>query len=179
MRWEALFADMEGQLAAADAADLLAAVPDLTRAERATVTLAGRLRAARTGTLVVRLRGDELVTGTVVDVAEQWLLLGDGVRRALVPLAAVTGVRGLEAASHPDTGVVGRRLGLGHALRALARDRVAVRVMTRGGETPGRLERVGADHVDVITVPPDAGRRSGAGTTWSIPFTAIDVVHSG
>ena len=180
MRWEALFADMEGQLEAANAADVLAGVPDLTRAERATVTLPGRLRAARTGTLVIRLRGGELVSGSVVDVAEQWVLLGDGARRALVPLAAVTAVRGLETASHPGTGVVGRRLGLGHALRALARDRVAVRVVTRGWETSGRLDRVGADHVDVAVVPPDAERRTGgAATTWAVPFAAIEVVHSG
>jgi hypothetical protein len=180
MRWEALFADMEGQLEAANAADLLAGVPDLTRAERATVTLTGRLRAARAGTLVVRVRGGELVSGSVLDVAEQWVLLGDGSRRALVPLAAVTGVRGLEPASRPDTGTVARRLGLGHALRALARDRAAVRVVTGGGDTAGRLDRVGADHVDLTVVPPDGARRPGsAATSWTIPFAAIDVVHSG
>jgi hypothetical protein len=180
MRWESLFADMEGQLEAANAADLLAGVPDLTRAERATVTLAGRLRAARTGPLVVRVRGGELVSGTVVDVADQWVLLGAGSRRALVPLAAVTGVRGVEPASHPDTGTVARRLGLGHALRALARDRAPVRVLTLGGESSGRLDRVGADHVDLTVVPPDGASRGGAAaTSWTIPFAAIDVVHSG
>jgi hypothetical protein len=180
MRWEALFADMEGQLDAANAADLLAGVPDLTRAERATVTLTGRLRAARAGTVVVRLRGGQLVSGSVLDVAEQWVLLGDGRRRALVPLAAVTAMRGLGAASHADSGAVARRLGLGHALRALARDRAAVRVVTSGGETSGRLDRVGADHVDLAVVAPDGVRRATAPTTvWAIPFTAIDVVHSG
>jgi hypothetical protein len=179
MRWEALFADMEGQLEAADAAELLAGVPDLTRAERATVTLAGRLRAARSGTVVIRVRSGELVTGSVLDVADQWLLLGDGSRRALVPAAAVTAVRGLDVGSSPDAGVVARRLGLGHALRALARDRAPVRVVTAAGELAGRLDRVGADHVDLTAVL-DGARTPGASVvTWAIPFAAIDVVHSG
>ena len=179
MRWEALFADMEGQLAAADAADLLAGVPDLTRAERATVTLTARLRAAGTGSVVVRVRGGELVTGAVLDLSEQWVLLGDGPRRALVPTAAVTGVRGLEAVSQPDGGVVARRLGLGHALRALARDRTAVRVATAGAVVAGRVDRVGADHVDLVAVVDGPGRAGPSGTAWAIPFAAIDVVHSG
>ncbi|WP_186816528.1 hypothetical protein [Cellulomonas aerilata] len=179
MRWEALFADMEGQVDAANTADLLAGVPDLTRAERATVTLAGRLRAAGSAEVVLRVRSGELVSGSVVDVADQWVLLGDEVRRALVPSASVVGARGLERASSPEVGVVGRRLGLGHALRALARDRAAVRVVTIGGELAGRLDRVGSDHVDLVAVA-DGPRSAGTSpTTWAVPFAAIDVVHSG
>lgn len=178
MRWESLFADMEGQLEAAEAAELLAGVPELTRAERATVTLHARLRAAGGLRLVVRVRGGELVSGSVVDVAEQWVLLGDGSRQALVPVAAITAVQWLDRGVHPGDGVVGRRLGLGHALRALARDRALVRVLTSGGELAGRLDRVGADHADLTAVP-DGPRSSGPAPSWAVPFTAIDVVRSG
>ncbi|WP_298460346.1 hypothetical protein [uncultured Cellulomonas sp.] len=178
MRWEALFADLEAQLAAAEAAEVTAQVAEVTRAERATVTLGGRLRAARGGAVTVRLRGGELVTGTVLDVAGQWVLTGDGPRRALVPLAAVDAVRGLAPASHPDEGVVSRRLGLGHALRALARDRAAVRISTDGGQVTGRIDGVGADHLD-LTVADDPSQARTRGAVWSVPFVAVRVVRSG
>ena len=180
MRWEALFADMEAQLAAAEAADVTAQVVELTRAERSTVTLAGRLRAARERPVAVRVRGGELVTGTVVDVAEQWVLVAEGPRRALVPLAAVGGVSGLPVATQPDDGVVARRLGLGHALRALARDRTPVHVVTDAAEIPGRVDRVGADHIDVaVVVDPSTARTTGGTAGWAIPFAAIRVIRSG
>jgi hypothetical protein len=181
MRWEALFADMEAQLDAARVADLAAEVADLTRAERATVALVARLRAAAGTALAVRVGGGEVVTGSVLDVAEQWLLLADGPRRALVPLAMVQAVSDLPLAAQPsDGGVVGRRLTLGHALRALARDRVVVRVALDGGEVVGRLDRVGADHVDVTGVTDRSGARPRAdGPCWTVPIAAIRVVRAG
>ncbi len=181
MRWEALFADMEAQLDAVRAAELAADVADLTRAERATVALTSRLRAAQDTVLTVRVAGGEPVSGIVVEVAEQWLLLADGPRRALVPMTAVAAVADLPVTAQPSAGVhVSRRLGLGHALRALARDRVVVRVATHGGELVGRLDRVGADHVD-LTVGGEAARaRPGAAVTaWTVPIAAIRVVRSG
>lgn len=182
MRWEALFADMEAQLDAARAADLAAAVADLTRAERATVPLTARLRAATGTALTVRVRGGEAVTGTVLDVAEQWLLLADGPRRALVPLPAVQAVSDLPVAAQPSSGgVVARRLTLGHALRALARDRVVARVALDGGELVGRLDRIGADHVDVtgVTDRSGAARPHPDGPRWTVPIAAIQVVRAG
>jgi hypothetical protein len=181
MRWELLFADLEAQLDAARAAELAAEVADLTRAERATVPVVARLRATRGAPLTVRLAGGDLVTGTVVEVAEQWLLLGDGPRRALVPLSAVAAVAGLTPTAQPATGgQVARRLGLGHALRALARDRVVVRIATDGGEVAGRLDGVGADHVDVTAVVDGpAARRHPSATGWTVPIGAIRVVRSG
>lgn len=179
MRWEALFADMEAQMAAARTAELEAQVADLTRAERATVTLAARLRAARDTAVTVRVRGGETATGTVLDVAEEWLLLGDDPRRVLVPLAAVDGVAGLPVQAHPAGGVVARRLGLAHALRAVARDRVPVRVSTDGGQVTGRVERVGADHLDLTVTDAPADARGGDGRAWSLPFATLRVVRSG
>jgi hypothetical protein len=181
MRWEALFADMEAQLDAARAAELAAEVADLTRAERATVALAGRLRAAHGTHLTLRVAGGEAVAGTVLEVAEQWLLLADGPRRALVPVAAVQVLADLPVATRPSGHAqVSRRLGLGHALRALARDRAVVRLTADGVEAVGRLDRVGADHVD-LTVGAEGSRpRPGAvGTAWTVPLGAIRVVRSG
>lgn len=147
MRWEALFADLEGRLAAAGSAAALADVPELTRAEHASVDLAGRLRAADRATLL--LRDGRRLSGLLVEVAGEWLLLDVAGRQVLVPLSALVAVADLGERVTPATGV-GRRLGLGHALRALARDRAVVQVATTAAVLVGRLGRVGADHLDVV-----------------------------
>ncbi|MFC8191326.1 hypothetical protein ACFUMH_06635 [Cellulomonas sp. NPDC057328] len=173
MRWERLFADLEGQLAAGAAEQGRWDVADLVRAERAQVGLVDRLRAAVGARVRVRLAdGGEPLEGEVVDAGTDWLLLGvAGHRRAVVPLTALDVVSGLPVAVAPPAGRVESRLGLAHVLRALARDRATVTVRTRGGMLTGRVERVGADHVDVT---PDA-----AGSGWStVTFGALCAVVS-
>lgn len=174
MRWSALFADMELQLEAADRHDRDQAVADLTRAERASVGLSDRLRSCVGLDLRVTLRDGTLVGGSVRDVGPAWLLLVDAPRECLVPFGAVATVAGLPAFSAPPDGVALRRLGLGHALRAVARDRTVVRVATTAGETVGRIDGVGADHVDVALVHPDSGRPTGARRT--VAFGALLLV---
>ncbi|WNB86380.1 hypothetical protein [Cellulomonas sp. ATA003] len=129
--------------------------------------------------MTVRVRGGEQAAGVVLDVADQWVLLGDGPRRVLVPLTAVDGVAGLSAVASPDGGVVARGLGLAHALRALARDRVPVRVSTDGGQVVGRVERVGADHADLTVTDDPSSARGPGGAVWSVPFAALRLVRSG
>lgn len=154
VRWQGLFADMELQLRAAEDAERWAPVPDLTRAERAAVPLADRLRA--TGSPVrLELVGGEVVDGRVVEVGDGWFLLVDGTREHLVPSAGVATVRGLAQGAAPPAAA--RLLGVRHALRLVARDRALVRVLHAGGEVAGRVDAVGADHVDVGLV--DESRR--------------------
>ena len=175
MRWETLFDDMEAQLAAADRAGVRADVADLVRAERATVHLADRLRASIGRVQRLRVAGAEPVEGDLVDVSEQWVLLAQGLeRRVLVPMAAVAAVTGVGPYVAPDPGRVERRLGLGHALRVLARDRAAVVVRTGDVELVGRLGGVGADHVEVAVPGP-----GGSAVTWVVPFDALRWVRSG
>ncbi len=175
MRWEALFDDLEAQFAAFELTDRAAAVGELTRAERATVRLDGRVRAALGQNLTVRVRGGEQLAGELVDVAAEWLLLADGPRRYLLPAHALAVVRGLGTAVEPDSGSVLRRLGLGHALRALSRDRVTVRVSARSTELRGRIDVVGADHVDVVALGEDGRALT---ERWTVPLAALDVVAS-
>ena len=175
MRWEALFDDLEAQFAAVELADRAATVGELTRAERATVRIDARVRAALGRHLSVRVRGGEQLAGDLVDAAAEWLLLADGPRRYLIPMPAIAVVRGLGTAVEPDSGSVLRRLGLGHALRALSRDRVAVRVSAQGTELRGRIEAVGSDHVDLVALGED-GRALADG--WTVPLGALDVVAS-
>jgi len=174
MRWEALFADLEAQLAAQSAAELDVEIAELTRAERATVAIADRLRAAQGAVLTLRLRGGSAVEGLVLDAAPQWLLLGAHGRRVLVPLAAVATVGGLGRQAAPQPGVVEGRLTLGHALRALARDRVLVQIDLEGVELAGRIERVGADHLDLGVGHGDTR----AGDLLAVPFDGLRAVRS-
>ncbi|QHT56288.1 hypothetical protein GXP71_09500 [Cellulomonas sp. H30R-01] len=176
MRWEALFDDMEAQLAAARSAAVRLDVAELTRAERATVGLGDRLRAGRDTSVTVRTAHGEALEGALVDVAPEWLLLALGpVQRALVPTAAVVAVAGLTVHAAPAAATVERRLGLGHALRALARDRAVVRVRSRDMELVGRVDRVGADHLDLT----ESDRPTTRARTWAVPFANLEVVRSG
>ena len=173
MRWEQLFADMEAQVAAERLADLRAEVAELARAERASVTLSARVRASVGQSVRVRVDDTEAISGTLVEAAPEWMLLATSpTRRALVPLAAVAAVDGLVADAAPDPGLVESRLGLGQVLRALARDRVGVRVSARGVEVVGRIDRVGADHLDVAELGAQ-GRRA----LWAVSFSGLLAVH--
>lgn len=175
VRWEALFDDLEAQFAAAAAGERAASVGELTRAERATVRLDGRLEAALGARVVIRVRGGAQLSGELLDVAREWLLVGEGMRRHLVPAHALAAVGGLGHAVAPESRSVLRSLGLGHALRALSRDRVAVQLSAVGVEISGRIDAVGADHVNVTALGDD---RRAIGGGWVVPLGAIDVVSS-
>ena len=162
MRWDALFADLEAQLDAGQAAELALEVADRQRAEQAGVALADRVRAHAGQGLRMWLRDGSTVEGTVGDAAAEWVVLHDGPAQLLVPWAGVVSVAGLSRLVAPPAGQVLARLGLRHALRALARDRVAVRLYVERGELTGTIDRVGADHVDVAEHVPGESRRPGA-----------------
>lgn len=176
MRWHALFADLELQLDAAQVRERLGEVPELTRAERAGIALLGRLR-AHTGAVTVAVHGGESLRGELLDVGPQWVLLAEGPREHLVPLQAIALVTGLGDVAAPAPGVVGSRLRLGHALRAVARDRAVVRVLTTAGTVVGRVDAVGTDHLDVALVRPDDDRPTGA--RCAVAWSALLVLSRG
>lgn len=174
MRWEMLFADLEGQLDAARSAAVRFDVAELTRAERARVHLVDRLRASVGRDVRVHVADPTLhplgvIEGRLVDAAVEWFLLtaGAGVQ-VLVPVGAVRAVRGLTSQVAPDAGAVERRLGLGHVVRALARDRADVQVLTDAGVLAGRVDAVGADHLELAV----------GGSSWWVPFAAVLLVRS-
>lgn len=175
MRWDALFADMELQLAAARVVDRDADVAELTRAERGAVHLVDRLRAA-VGRPVTVWAQHGVLRGRLSDVGPAWLLLEDAGREHLVPLAAVGSVAGAGSASAAPAGEALRRLGLAHALRAVSRDRSVVRVVTSAGAVDGRIDEVGADHLGVALVHPDSPRPTG--DVRLVPFESLRVVSS-
>jgi hypothetical protein len=164
MRWQQLFADLEAQLDAGEAAVEQAESASRTRAEVGALGLADRLRGALGSPVVLGCGGAGTVSGV------------------LVALAAVRSVGGLgrrTAAPEPG-GPVRARLDLRRALRGLARDRCAVQiVLDDGGVLSGTLDRVGADYVEVAEHATDLPRRAEAvARVRAVVITGIAVVRT-
>lgn len=163
-------------MAAARKQEAQAGLVELVRAERASTRFVDRVRASIGLSLKVHVgflpgEPESVLAGELVDAGGDWLLLAEGAggRQALVPIAAVDAIAGLAPHIVPEKGFLKARLGLPHALRALARDRVEVAVSSEARTFVGRLDRVGADHVDVAPA---------AGPPWSVPIAALRVVRS-
>lgn len=186
MRWDDLFGDLEAQLDAAEAVSVDAEVADRTRRESALLTLAERLGGSAGGRVGVHVAGAGRVDGRLVEVAGEWLLLagddGGPDAQVLVAMSAVQAVAGLAATSASKPSPPGGqrvRLGLGVALRAIARDRRPVVVrLTGGGTVEGTLERVGADFVELTEHPVGEVRPRRAAALRTVPFTALALVRS-
>lgn len=184
MRWDDLFRDLEAQLEAADTAELEAEVADRTRREGAALALVDRARAAAGGRVSVRALGVGPIEGVLRQVGSQWLLLDeDGGRQAVLPLAAVLSLTGLTvwSAVPGSGGQVFARLGLGSALRGIARDRAPVTVsLLDGSVLSGTLDRVGADFVELSThAAGEVRRRERVTSVCAVPFAALALVRSG
>ncbi len=180
MRWSDLFADLEAQLQEADRAAFTAEVADRTRRERAAVSWTDRAAAAL-GTRVGLVTPVGPVRGVLEDLGQDWLLIEeDGRGGTIVPFGAVLSIAGLPPRS-TEGPALGRRFGIGVALRAIARDRSAVSVQdVYGGVVVGTVDRVGSDHVDIAEHPSDSARRSSVLTGHrAVPFRAIAVVRRG
>ena len=160
-RWERLFGDLEAQLAESELGELRVEVADRTRRELARLRLADRLRAAHGQALAVRASGEVIVRGTERGSGHDWLLLAEpSGAETVLPLAALVQVTGLgQRASVPGSeGRVAGRLGLGYALRGIARDRAhVVVILTDGSMLDGTIDRVGADHLDLTRHLPGPG----------------------
>jgi hypothetical protein len=182
VRWEALFDDLEAQLAAADAQELAAEIADRSRREVARLRLGDRARASLGVAVTVGLGAAGTVAGRLRRVGPDWWLLdADRASELLIPAAAALWVSGLPAAAaDPDAvSVVEGRLGLAHVLRVIARDRSPLTVVLRdGASVAGTIDRVGADFVDVAEHPPGESRRASAvRSARTIPFGGIGLLR--
>src|SRR4051794_23072166 len=122
MRWEALLADLSAQAEALERAERAGEVSERTRAELSGVGLVDRLRAAVEGPAQLTLLGGVTVAGGVSAVSAEWVLLaGDANAEWLVPVSAISVVRGLgRATAVPGSaGVVEARFGLRAMLRGI------------------------------------------------------------
>lgn len=180
MRWDELFADLEATAAGWEQLGLRSEIADRTRAERAQIALIGRLCAARGRRVECVVAGTGRVAGTLSAVGADWLLLGEP-EESLVLTAAVTAWvdLGSDAVDPAAVGEVERRWPLQSVLRTIVRDRGVVHVVgVDGTVSTGRLERVGADHLDVARYPLDAaGRSRDVQQRLTMPLGAIAVVR--
>lgn len=180
MRWEALFADLEAQLAAAGRAGLEAEISDRQRGEAAGLDLAARLRAQRGKTLRVHLglaRGP--LDGALGQLGADWFLLESAAGSHVVPLAAVQMVEGMDR--YADSTEPGVQLRLSAALRGLARDRYPVDLELTGcGQAQhGSIDRVGRDFLEFAVVEPgQPRRRANVSSVTVVPLGRIAVVSS-
>lgn len=153
MRFDRIFEDIEGRFDHEEREELRAIAEDLTRAERAQVTLADRIRAAAGRPVVLHLGAGLRVRGEVEEVGPDWVLLRrEAADRALVPLSAVAMAEGLGSRARPDE-QGSARLQLAGMLRHAARDRDLVRLETEVGTVVGRLAAVGADALELLSTP--------------------------
>ncbi|MCW2699270.1 MAG: uncharacterized protein JWQ45_805 [Blastococcus sp.] len=184
MRWQQLFADLQGQFDAQEAAAERAEWGSRARSEIGAVALVDRLRGAIGTVVSLQCRGVGPVTGRLNDVGVDWLLLEDDhARTSLVALAAVRAVSGLSrrTAAAEEPGHVRGRLDLRRALRALARDRAAVQVVLDDGSVlTGTVDRVGADYLELAEHPVDQPRRAEAVQgVRAVVIASIALVRSG
>lgn len=182
MRWDDLFADLEGQLEAAAAAELGAEVSDRTRRESALLAMVDRARGAEGHRVAVRVMGAGAVEGRLRAVGAEWLrLVEDGGPDVLVPLTAVLSLHGLGRRSEApgSGGAVFARLGLASAIRVIARDRSPVSVcLVDGSVLTGTLDRVGGDFVELSTHGAgEARRRAEVSGVRTVPFAALGLVR--
>jgi hypothetical protein len=180
MRWESLFDDLAGQLAAESAADFEAEVQELARMEAAAITVMDRFRASTGRTVVLGLAGAARLTGELLRCGDDWLLLRDGPRSVLVPLAAIRWTSGAAPTAVPLRG--GAPFPLTSALRGLARDRAAVLVSTRESGAAGLagvIDAVGRDYLQLALVPAGEPRRTSAvQESRLLPLAALASVSS-
>ncbi|BEP14701.1 hypothetical protein acdb102_30120 [Acidothermaceae bacterium B102] len=166
MRWQALFADLEAQYDAAQAAELAAEVADRTRREAARLRLCDRLAGAVGGAVTVDVWGAGAVRGRLVSAGVDWVLVEEQTGgEVLVPEEAVTSVRGLTAWSQSpgSEGVVAGRLDLRYCLRGVARNRAGVSVVLRDASVvTGTIDRVGFDFFELAEHPMGEPRRASA-----------------
>jgi hypothetical protein len=183
MRWQQLFADLQAQFEAEEAAAEHAESASRARLEIGAVEFGQRLRGGLGSPMSLRCRGAGPVAGTLADVGVDWLLLeADGGRSILVATRAVLAVPGLGrwTAAAEASGPVRSRLDLRRALRGLARDRSAVQVVLDDGTVlTGTIDRVGADYVELAEHAADLPRRAEAVRGVSgVVIAAIAVVRT-
>ncbi|MGG5173665.1 hypothetical protein ACQQCD_01410 [Pseudarthrobacter sp. J1763] len=184
MRWDALFEDLENQLAASAQLDLEAEISERARVDASAVELIDRLRAHAGHRISIALRGGAKISGKLSHVGRDWLVMDAGVHEYLVTYPAIITYQGLGRASSSTVTKSWARISLASALRTIGRDRAEVQVQLLDGREEsqtlrGVLDRVAADHVDLAVLAPGEVRRSASlEAVVTLPLSSVAVVQS-
>lgn len=184
MRWDALFNDLEAQIAEGDRLVVETEISERARAETALVALADRLRGSLSAQVIVSLICGRTFQGALSHAGAEALVLNEARHQVLIPYAAVARYTGLGRLSLTEPSLVRQRIGLPSALRGLARNRTELAVTLRwpretdNGLT-GVIDRVGSDFFDLALVSPGEARRaSQVRQVATIPLAALSAVRS-
>jgi hypothetical protein len=182
MRWDDLFSDLEAQASAISAAEQDGEVAERTRIETSQLSLYDRLGSALDTQIRLSCKGVSAFGGTLSQLGAHWLLVDEGAgREAIVATAAILSVTGVgRLSSAPGSGgQLSQRLGLGSALRGVARDRSPVRLhLIDGSILNGTLDRVGADFVEIAEHPAgEPRRRDEVRHTCVVAMKALSVIR--
>jgi hypothetical protein len=186
MRWEDLFADLELQWEANEAAELAAELADRSRREAAYLRLIDRMRPVVGHPTRCRVlggqRAPETLHGTLAALGVDWFLLAEpGATEALVPMRSLLAVENLPVVSAQPghEGPLAAKLDLRYVLRGLVRDRSACTLrLVDGTGLHGTPVRVGADFLEVAEhAVGEFARRGRIRSGWTLPLDAIAYVR--
>src|ERR1700712_1693379 len=189
MRWEQLFSDLDARCDELADAEMMAELADRERVAAGAISVVERIGGAIGRPLRVRTTAGIAVTGALLEIGPDWLLIQEGPgREVLLALTAVTIVEGLAAATGPAVGGVKLRLNLRFALRGIARDRSPVALVVCGGvgepmglytEITGTVDRVGGDFVEVaLHAPWEPRRAASVRSVVLVPLAAVVLVRA-
>jgi hypothetical protein len=188
VRWDDLFADLEGQLEQELGAEELDVAAEEERLRLGRLTLRDRIAALAGHRVAVELTDGARLDLRVETIGRDWLsgsAIGSRAATCVVPLDAVAGVLpdidDLPASLAPPgegAEALSRRLGLAFVLRDLCRRRCPVEVVTVARALHGTIDRVGRDHLDLAEHDPGEPRRAGAVRAVRIlPFAGIRLLR--
>ncbi len=161
MRWELLFGDLEAQMHAATHQDLEHHINELARVESSQLTLTQALRGALDRPVSLVMKTGTAFHGQLRRVEPEWVLLDEGGRSVLLPLALVQRVQGLG----PQRAVKPSKIPytLSAALRVLARNRSALVIELDGMSSVilrGVIDQVGTDYFQLMQLSDGVTRDS-------------------
>lgn len=193
MRWDELFADIEGQLEQELDAERLEVAAEDERLRLGRLALGERLEkmSRDSGSVKLVLADAQILELRIESAGADWVAgepsHGAGGRGVIVPLAALAAAlpgddrdpRPAPGAAHPPPGNLVSRFRLAFVLRDLCRRRIVVDVRTSDGSHHGTIDRVGADHLDLAEHDLGEPRRQRAvRRVRLVPFAAIICVHT-
>jgi hypothetical protein len=193
MRWESLFADLEGQLEHELDAEELELRAEEERLRIGRMTLRDRLvGASQDGSEPLRLtlRDGAALELRLTAYGRDWVagdLVGE-LRRpgpVVLPLAAIAALtlrpdRAAQTLAAAPGGAppLADRLGIAFVMRTLCRRRATVELVLDDGRRHGTIDRVGRDHLDLAEHERGTSRRASAVRQISVvPFAQLLVVR--